>query len=80
MYPIRLKIIISGSVFALAAAAYGWVTGVDPSAASFPLVGRNQTVGYTGELNWSETVMTVPGRNGLDVNLVLTYSDRKSVV
>ena len=31
-------------------------------------------MGYTGEFNWSETLMTVPGRNGLDVNLVLSYS------
>ena len=72
--PIRLKALIYVCSFALAGAAHAWVTGVDPSAASFPLVGRNSTVGYTGEFNWSETLMTVPGRNGLDVNLVLTYS------
>jgi hypothetical protein len=57
-----------------AGSAPAWVTDVDPSSASFPLVGRGSASGYTGEFNWSETVMTVPGRNGLDVNLVLTYS------
>ena len=58
----------------LAAYAYASVNGVDPSAASFPLVGRNANVGYTGDFNWSETLMTVPGRNGLGVDLVLSYN------
>lgn len=68
------KILLCCALVASAPAAFAWVTGVDPSAASFPLVGRDLDIGYTGDFSWSETIMTVPGRNGLDVGLVLTYS------
>jgi len=56
-----------------AASGFAWVTGVDPSAASFPLANRNADIGYTGDFTWSENVMTVPGRNGLGLDLVLGY-------
>ncbi|MGD8719873.1 MAG: hypothetical protein PVH29_13770, partial [Candidatus Zixiibacteriota bacterium] len=62
------------AVLSCALVADAWVSHVDPSVASFPIAGRSATVGYTGEFNWSETVMTVPGRNGMDVDLALTYS------
>jgi len=52
--------------------ALAWVNGVAPSASSFPLVGRDVDVGYTGDFNWSENIMTVPGRAGLDVAESLT--------